>query len=130
MDFIQGSSPANFISFCLEISPPEDETLPAVTPQLQSSTTGNTAPAIPAQDSAFYSPQNVTSKVDVNTYADAMVQRMEPKQGTSQENQARDKKEGELLSTEALEEQTDQSVPNPQGRKHPILHYEAKVGKT
>ena len=86
MDCFQGSSLPNFDSFCLENHPPEDETLPVVPPQLQSSTTGNTASEIPVPASNLYSPQSVTSEVDVNAYAEAMVQRMVPEQGTSQEN--------------------------------------------
>ena len=124
MDFFQGSSPPNFI-FCLENCPPEDEILPADPPHLQSSTTGNTAPEILAPASAFSSPQSVTSEVDVNSFAEAMVPRMEPKQGASQENQAIDEKEGESMSTEALEWQTDQSVPIPRGTSTPFFVEEA-----
>ena len=125
MDSFQGSSPPNFISFCLENYPPEDETLPADPPQLQSPTTGNTVPEIHAPTSALYSPQSVTSEADINSYAEAMVQRLETKQGTSLENQTTDEKEGELISTEALEGQTDQSVLVPWGTSTPILAEEA-----
>ena len=44
MDFFQGSSPPNFISFCLENYPPEDETMPAGPSQTQPSITRDVVP--------------------------------------------------------------------------------------
>ena len=120
MDFFQGSSPPNFISFCLENYPPEDETMPAGPPQTQPSATRDVLPEILAPASAFYSPQSVTSEVDVKSYAEAMVQHLESKQGTGQENQVAHGKEGELTTPEVLERRTDQSVPISRGASTPI----------
>ena len=125
MDFFQGSSPSNFISFCLENCPPEDETLPADPPQLLPPTSGSTVLRIPVATSAFYSPQSVTSEVDVNSYADAMVRSIEAQQTTSQEDQAKDEMDKELESTENPEGQTAQIVSNPRGTSTPILIEEA-----
>ena len=49
-----------------------------------------------------------------------MVQHLEFKQGTDQENQVADGKEGELTTPDVLEGQTDQSVPIPRGASTPI----------
>ena len=125
MDFFQGSSPPNFISFCLETCPPEDETLPADPPQLLPPTSGSTALQAPVATNAFYSPQSVTSEVDVNSYADAMVRSIEAQQTTSQEDQAKDEMDKELESTENPEGQTAQIVSNPRGTSSPILIEEA-----
>ena len=77
-------------------------------------------PGVLAPASAFYSPQSVTSEVDVNSYAEAMVQHLESKQGTDQENQVVDRKEGELTTPDVLEGKTDQSIPLPRGAGTPI----------
>ena len=76
MDFFQGNSPLNCIYFRLENEPPETETLSGVFFQSQSSTTGNVVPEAHVPASAVYSPQSATSEVDVNAYAEAMVQHM------------------------------------------------------
>ena len=120
MDFFQGSSPPNFISFCLENYPPEDQTLPAGPSQTQPPITRDVAPEVLASASAFYSPQSATSEVDVNSYAEAMVQHLESKQGTGQDNQATVGEEGELTTSDVLEGQTDQAVLIPRGASNPI----------
>ena len=120
MDFFQGSLPPNFISFCLENYPPEDQTWPAGPSQTQPSITRDVVPEVLASASAFYSPQSVTSEVDVNSYAEAMVQHLESKQGTDQDNQVAGRQEGELTTPDVLEEQTDQAVLIPRGASTPI----------
>ena len=120
MDFFQGSSSPNFISFCLENYPPEDQTLPAGPSQTQPSRTRDVVPEVPASASAFYSPQSVISEVDVNSYAEAMLQHLESKRGTDQDNQGAGRKEGELTILDVLEEQTDQAVLIPRGASTPI----------
>ena len=120
MDFFQGSSPPNFISFCLENYPPEDQTLPAGPSQTQPPMTRDVIPEVLASASAFYSPQSATSEVDVNSYADAMVQHLESKQGAGQDNQATVGEEGELTTSDVLEGQTDQAVLIPRGASTPI----------
>ena len=120
MDFFQGSSPPNFISFCSENYPPEDQTLPADPSQTQPSITRDVVPEVLASASAFYSPQSATSEVDVNSYAGAIVQHLESKQGTDQDNQVTGRKEEELTTPDVLEEQTDQAVLIPRGASTPI----------
>ena len=120
MDFFQGSSPPNFISFCLENYLPEDQTLPTGPSQTQPPITRDVAPEVLASASAFYSPQSATSEVDVNSYAEAMVQHLESKQGTGQDNQATVGEEGELTTSDVLEGQTDQAVLIPRGASTPI----------
>ena len=125
MDFFQGSSPPNFISFCLENCPPEGETSSVDPPQLLPPTTGNAAQETPVAANALFSPQSITSEVDVNSYADAVVQRMETQQFASQENRAMGEVDKELESTEIPERQTTQTDPIPRGTSTPIPIEEA-----
>ena len=114
MDFFQGSSPPNFISFCLEHQNVDE-------PQVQSNTTtGNlTGPpqrpvpismpsSVPSpppfppvravlsqkMQMAVDSPFSNESNIDVTTYADEMVQRMEISQGLIGVDPARHDEEG------------------------------------
>ena len=114
MDFFQGSSPPNFISFCLEHQNVDE-------PQVQSNTTTgsptgppqrpvpismpSSAPSPPpfppvravlsqTMQMAVDSPFSNESNVDVTTYADEMVQRMEISQNLIGVDPARHDDEG------------------------------------
>ena len=140
MDFFQGSSPPNFISFCLEHQNVDE-------PQVQSNTTtGNpTGPlqrpvpismpssvpspppfppvrAVPSQtmQMAVDSPFSNESNIDVTTYADEMVQRMEISQGLIGDDLARHDEEGPFTAQVPAAQATIQdpefvrsSTPNP-----------------
>ena len=140
MDFFQGSSPPNFISFCLEHQNVDE-------PQVQSNTTtGNpTGPlqrpvpismtssvpspppfppirAVLSQTTpmAVDSPFSNESNIDVTTYADEMVQRMEISQGLIGDDFARHDEEGPFTAQVPAVQATIQdpefvrsSTPNP-----------------
>ena len=91
MDFFRGSSPSNFISFCLdnqnsnETQAPSNPVLeiPVESSQLQVPTEGTQLDTPTEQDSGQLnfatlatSPGSIDSQPDVNVYADAMVQRL------------------------------------------------------
>ena len=140
MDFFQGSSPPNFISFCLEHQNVDE-------PQVQSNTTtGNpTGPlqrpvpismtssvpspppfppirAVLSQTTpmAVDSPFSNESNIDVTTYADEMVQRMEISQGLIGDDLARHDEEGPFTAQVPAVQATIQdpefvrsNTPNP-----------------
>ena len=148
MDFVQGSSPPNFISFCLEHQNVDE-------PQVQSNTTtGN--PTGPLQRSVpismtisvpspppfppiravlsqttpmtVDSPFSNESNVDVTTYADEMVQRMEISQGLIGDNLVRHDEEGPFTAQVPAVQATIQdpefvrsSTPNPSNQPGAIV---------
>ena len=131
MDFFQGSSPPNFISFCLEHQNVDE-------PQVQSNTTtGNptgppqrpvpismpsSAPSPPpfppvravlsqTMQMAVDSPFSNESNIDVTTYAEEMVQRMEISQSLIVVDPARHDEEGPFTAQIPTAQAT---IPDPE----------------
>ena len=97
MDFFQGSSPPNFISFCLdnqnvnETQTSSNPVLEIPTEPLQTqASTGSALPDTPTEPdsgrpnvAAFEaSPGSIDSQTDVNVYAELMVRRLESSQAS------------------------------------------------
>ena len=148
MDFFRGSSPPNFISFCLEHQNVDE-------PQVQSNTTtGNptgslqrsvpismpssvpSPPPFPPIRAVLSqtapmtadSPFSNESNNDVTTYADEMVQRMETSQGLIDDGLARHDEEGPFTDQVPAAQVTIQdpefvrsSTPNPSNQSGAVV---------
>ena len=103
MDSFQGSTPLNFISFCLENQTPETENLPDSSVTFQYAANEVTGLDTANTVDLLTSPWSADSEPDINVYAEAMMHSMESERLLVEEGLTTIVAEGEPKSPESSE---------------------------